>query len=50
LQLVMVVLTHGHYEVTLSAIVGDFTKAKTELSNLANTLLSRMTNESSTAA
>lgn len=50
LQLVMVVLTHGHYEVTLSAIVGSFTKSKSLLASLANTLLSRMTNESSTAA
>jgi hypothetical protein len=49
LQLVMVVITHGHYEVTLSAIVGSFTKAKTLLSSLTNTLLSRMENSSSKA-
>jgi hypothetical protein len=49
LQLVMVVITHGHYEVTLSAIVGSFTKAKTQLASLVNTLLSRMENSSSKA-
>jgi hypothetical protein len=49
LQLVMVVITHGHYEVTLSAIVGSFTKAKSLLSSLTNTLLSRMENSSSKA-
>jgi hypothetical protein len=49
-QLVMVVMTHGHYEVTLSAIVGSFTKAKTLLGTLANTLLSRAENSTSKAA
>lgn len=41
LQLVMAVVTSGHYEVTLSALVGSFTKSETFLSNLVNTLLSR---------
>jgi hypothetical protein len=49
-QLVMVVLTRGHYEVTLSAIVGSFTKSKKVLAGLVNTLLSRITTSSSTAA
>ncbi len=49
LQLVMVIITHGHYEVTLSAIVGSFTKAKPLLASLTNTLLSRMENSSSKA-
>lgn len=49
-HLVMVIMTHGHYEVTLSAIVGSFAKAKKVLDSLANTLLSRMTTSSSTAA
>ncbi len=50
LQLVMVVITHGHYEVTLSALVGSFKKAETVLENLTNTLLSRMTNSTAEAA
>jgi hypothetical protein len=49
-QLVMVVITHGHYEVTLSAIVGSFKKSETLLNGLANTLLSRTENNSSTSA
>ncbi|MGH3731938.1 MAG: hypothetical protein ACRDVC_00940 [Acidimicrobiales bacterium] len=48
-QLVMVVITHGHYEVTLSAIVGSFTKSEGLLTTLVNTLLSRMANSSSQA-
>jgi hypothetical protein len=43
-------MTHGHYEVTLSAIVGSFAKSKKVLGTLVNTLLSRMTTSSSTAA
>ncbi len=50
LQLVMVVITHGHYEVTLCALVGSFKKAEGELANLTNTLLSRMTNTTAEAA
>jgi hypothetical protein len=49
-HLVMVVITHGHYEVTLSAIVGSFAKSKKVLASLVNTLLSRMTTSSSTTA
>jgi hypothetical protein len=49
-HLVMVVMTHGHFEVTLSAIVGSFAKSKKVLTGLVNTLLSRMTTSSSTAA
>jgi hypothetical protein len=48
-HLVMVVMTHGHYEVTLSAIVGSFAKSQKVLAGLVNTLLSRMTTSSSTA-
>lgn len=47
LQLVMAVMTSGHDEVTLSALVGSFTKAQGFLSNLVNTLLSRMTSSTS---
>jgi hypothetical protein len=50
LQLVMAVMTSGHYEVTLNALVGSFTKAQSFLSNLVNTLLSRMTSSTSKAA
>jgi hypothetical protein len=50
LQLVMVLITHGHYEVTLSALVGSFTKAKSELTTLANTLLARTTSSTAEAA
>jgi hypothetical protein len=49
-HLVMVVMTHDHYEVTLSAIVGSFAKSKKVLASLVNALLSRMTTSSSTAA
>ncbi len=49
-QLVMVLITHGHYEVTLSALVGSFSKAESVLANLANTLLARMTNSTAEAA
>jgi hypothetical protein len=49
-QLVMAVITHGHYEVTLSAIVGSFAKSKKELASLVNAMLSRMTTSNSTAA
>lgn len=49
LQLVMVIMTSGHYEVTLSALVGSFTKAQGFLSNIVNTLLLRMTSSTSKA-
>ncbi len=49
LQLAVVVITHGHYEVTLSAIVQSFTKSQSFLANEANVLLSRMTSSTSKA-
>jgi hypothetical protein len=49
LQLVMIVITHGHYEVTLSAIVHSFAKSQSFLANEANVLLSRMTSSTSKA-
>jgi hypothetical protein len=49
-QLVMVMITHGHYEVTLSALVGSFSKAKSVLGTIANTLLARETNSTAEAA
>jgi hypothetical protein len=49
LQLVMVILTHGHYEVTLSAIVESFAKSQGLLASEVNTLLSRMTSPTSTS-
>jgi hypothetical protein len=49
-QLVMVMITHGHYEVTLSALVGSFSKAKSVLATIANTLLAREANSSAEAA
>ena len=50
LQLVMVVMTRGHYEVTLSAIVGSFAKTRRLLANVVNTLLLRMSDSSATSA
>jgi hypothetical protein len=49
LQLVEVVLTHGHYEVTLDAVVESFAKSQSLLANAVNTLLSRMTSSTSTS-
>lgn len=49
LQLVMAVITNGHFEVTLSALVGSFTKAESFLTNLVTTLLSRTMTTTSTA-
>jgi len=49
LQLVQAVITKGHYEITLSALVGSFTKAKPTLNALVNTLLSRTVTSSSKA-
>ena len=49
LELVMTILTKGHYEVTLSAVVGSFPKAEKLLVNLASTLLSRMSSPNSQA-
>jgi hypothetical protein len=50
LQLVVVVITHGHYEVTLSAIVESFAKSHSFLANEAGVLLSRMTSSTSQVA
>jgi hypothetical protein len=50
IQLVMVVITHDHYEVTLSALVGSFSKSESLLANLTNTLLARMSNSTAVAA
>lgn len=49
LELVMAVTTAGHYEVTLSALVGNFKKSEILLTGLINTLLSRMTSATSKA-
>ncbi len=49
LQLVEAVITNGHYEITLSALVGSFAKAKGTLNTLVNTLLSRTTTSTSKA-
>ncbi len=49
LHLVMVVITHAHYEVTLSAIVQSFAKSQSLIANEANVLLSRMTSSTSKA-
>lgn len=49
-QLVQVVITHGHYEVTLSALVGSFGKAKGELGEVVNTLLARITSSNTVSA
>lgn len=50
LHLVMVVVTHGHFEITLSAMVGSFTKSAPFLSTVVSTLLARATSSTSTAA
>jgi hypothetical protein len=48
-HLVEVVITHGHYEVTLDALVASLTKTETLLAQLVDTLLGRMTSSSSQA-
>jgi hypothetical protein len=50
LHLVMVELTHGHFEVTLGALVASWPKTRPFISNLASVLLSRMISTSSSAA
>jgi hypothetical protein len=50
LHLVMVVVASGHYEVTMGAIVASLPKTRLFLANLTNTLLSRITSTSSSAA
>jgi hypothetical protein len=49
LQLVMVIITKGHYEITLSALVGSFAKTQSFLANIVNTLLSRTSTSTSKA-
>jgi hypothetical protein len=49
LHLVMVELTHGHYEVTLGALVASWPKTRPFISNLASVLLSRMISTTSSA-
>jgi hypothetical protein len=49
LHLVIVVISSGHYEVTLGAIVDQWPKSKTFIANLASTLLSRTVSSSSSA-
>ncbi len=49
LDLAEAVITHGHYEITMMALVGSFSKAKSLLSGLVSTLLSRTSSSSSTA-
>ena len=50
LHLVMAVATAGHYEVTLGALVARWPGSESFVSNLVNTLLSRMTSSSATPA
>ena len=49
LHLVMVVLTSGHFEVTLGSIVAHWPSSRLFLSNLSSTLLARMTSSSAEA-
>ncbi len=49
LHLVIVVVSTGHYEVTLGALVAQWPKSKSFIANLASTLLSRTTSSSSAA-
>jgi hypothetical protein len=49
LHLVMVEITHGHYEVTLAALVASWPKTRPFISGLASVLLSRMISTSSSA-
>jgi len=49
LHLVMVVVTSGHYEVTLGVLVNDWSDAEVFTSGLVNTMLARMTSTSARA-
>jgi hypothetical protein len=49
LHLVVVVISSGHYEVTLGAVVDQWPKSKRFIGSLASTLLSRTTSSSSAA-
>jgi hypothetical protein len=46
-HLIMVVITGGHYEVTLGVLVNRWPTSETFVSNLTGTLLSRMVSPSS---
>jgi hypothetical protein len=48
-HLVMVVITSGHYEVTLGVLVNKWPESETFVSNLTSTLLSRMVSSTSKA-
>jgi hypothetical protein len=48
-RLVMVVITGGHYEVTLGVLVNQWLKSERFVSNLSSTLLSRMVSPTSKA-
>jgi hypothetical protein len=50
LHLVIVVVSSGHYEVTLGALVDQWPKSKSFIASLAGTLLSRTVSSSSAAA
>jgi hypothetical protein len=50
LDLVEEVVTSGHYEITLDALVGSFPKAESLLASLIETLLLRTSSSTSTAA
>jgi hypothetical protein len=49
LYLVVVLISSGHYEVTLGVLVRQWPKSEGFISNLASTLLSRTTSPSSSA-
>lgn len=49
LHLVMAVVTAGHFEVTIGALVGKWPSAKLFISSLVSTVLSRMTSTTSKA-
>jgi hypothetical protein len=46
-HLIMVVITGGHYEVTLGVLVNQWPKSETLVSNLTSTLLSRIVSSTS---
>jgi hypothetical protein len=50
LHLVMVVVTSGHYEVTIGALVGKWPNAQLFVSSLVSAVLSRVTSTTSRAA
>lgn len=50
LNLVMVVATSGHYEVTLGALVAQWPASRGAIANLVNTLKSRITSTNAAAA